>query len=283
MKTLTKFITSTVAAVALAAVAVPSQAAVFMGLQQTGVNGGAITDVSTIGGSDGGTLASFIGSYGTFEVNAYSAVQGILPVLESSSGHTQTVGTGGVLDIYVTRTGITGPIPTSFTSSFTNNILASGWSVTATTYVNAANGLWGGTQLATNTFNSIGTFVGTNGGPAGAGPYSATLRYTITAPTSGEAEASIALAAVPEPATWGLMIMGFGGIGALVRNRRRQFAFAINKKEFGYYVVFNLTAQGGALDELERSFRIADDVVRHKLIRLPEDEAARRGLVETAA
>jgi hypothetical protein len=28
--------------------------------------------------------------------------------------------------------------------------------------------------------------------------------------------------AVPEPATWGLMIMGFGGIGALIRNRRRQ-------------------------------------------------------------
>lgn len=26
---------------------------------------------------------------------------------------------------------------------------------------------------------------------------------------------------VPEPATWGLMIMGFGGIGAMIRNRRR--------------------------------------------------------------
>jgi len=31
---------------------------------------------------------------------------------------------------------------------------------------------------------------------------------------------------VPEPATWGLMIMGFGGVGALLRNRRRQAAFA---------------------------------------------------------
>jgi len=64
---------------------------------------------------------------------------------------------------------------------------------------------------------------------------------------------------------------------------RRQFAFQINKKDFGYYVVFNLTADGGALDELERSFRIADDVVRHKLIRLPDAEASRRGLVGTAA
>jgi hypothetical protein len=29
---------------------------------------------------------------------------------------------------------------------------------------------------------------------------------------------------VPEPTTWGLMIMGFGGVGALLRNRRRQVA-----------------------------------------------------------
>jgi small subunit ribosomal protein S6 len=64
---------------------------------------------------------------------------------------------------------------------------------------------------------------------------------------------------------------------------RRQYAYPINKKEYGYYVVFNLLATGGALDELERSFRIADDIVRHKLIRLPDAEADRRGLVESAA
>ena len=29
---------------------------------------------------------------------------------------------------------------------------------------------------------------------------------------------------VPEPTTWALMIMGFGGVGAMVRNRRRQVA-----------------------------------------------------------
>lgn len=32
--------------------------------------------------------------------------------------------------------------------------------------------------------------------------------------------------AVPEPATWGLMIMGFGGAGAMLRSRRRQAAAA---------------------------------------------------------
>jgi small subunit ribosomal protein S6 len=59
---------------------------------------------------------------------------------------------------------------------------------------------------------------------------------------------------------------------------RRQFAYPIEKKEFGYYAVFNLLAPGGALDDFERSLRIADDVVRHKLLRLPDAEAARRGM-----
>ncbi len=59
---------------------------------------------------------------------------------------------------------------------------------------------------------------------------------------------------------------------------RRQFAYPINKKEYGYYIVLNLEAPGGALDDMERQLRIADDIVRHKLIRLPEAEAARRGI-----
>ena len=60
---------------------------------------------------------------------------------------------------------------------------------------------------------------------------------------------------------------------------KRRLAYPINKKEDGYYIVINLLAAGGALDELERSFRISDDVLRHKLLRLPDAEAARRGLV----
>lgn len=59
---------------------------------------------------------------------------------------------------------------------------------------------------------------------------------------------------------------------------KRQYAYPINRKETGYYLVVELVAPGGALDELERSLRLADEVVRHKLIRLPVDEAARRGM-----
>lgn len=34
------------------------------------------------------------------------------------------------------------------------------------------------------------------------------------------------VAVVPEPATWAMMILGFGGVGALMRRRRDQLAFA---------------------------------------------------------
>lgn len=64
---------------------------------------------------------------------------------------------------------------------------------------------------------------------------------------------------------------------------KRAFAYPINKKEAGYYMVVECLASGGALDELERQLRLADDIVRHKLIRLPEAEAKRRGMAVTAA
>lgn len=63
---------------------------------------------------------------------------------------------------------------------------------------------------------------------------------------------------------------------------KRAFAYPIDKKESGYYLVVECVAEGGALDELERQLRLADEVVRHKLIRLPEHEAARRGMAVTA-
>ena len=64
---------------------------------------------------------------------------------------------------------------------------------------------------------------------------------------------------------------------------KRQFAYPINKKPAGYYMVAEILAGPGALDELERALRLTDDVVRHKLIRLPDAEAERRGMAVTAA
>lgn len=59
----------------------------------------------------------------------------------------------------------------------------------------------------------------------------------------------------------------------------RRFAYEIDHKSVGFYVLLEILAEPGALDRLEGSLRLADDVVRHKLIHLPDHEAARRGLV----
>jgi small subunit ribosomal protein S6 len=63
---------------------------------------------------------------------------------------------------------------------------------------------------------------------------------------------------------------------------KRRFAYPIGKKQEGYYVFFNVVADGGAMDEVERTLRLADQVVRHKLLRLPDREAERRGMAAAA-
>jgi len=74
-----------------------------------------------------------------------------------------------------------------------------------------------------------------------------------------------------------------GTVAKTERWGRRRFAYEINHKWEGIYVVLEITTEASNLDELERVLRIADEVVRHKVIRLPEREAAKRGLVGTTA
>jgi small subunit ribosomal protein S6 len=93
----------------------------------------------------------------------------------------------------------------------------------------------------------------------------------------------------PKAQTWIKTVSdGITTAGGTIHGRpdwwgKRPFAYPIHKKTSGYYLVVECLAPGGALDELERTLRLADDVVRHKLIRLPEAEAARRGITGAAA
>jgi small subunit ribosomal protein S6 len=63
---------------------------------------------------------------------------------------------------------------------------------------------------------------------------------------------------------------------------RRRLAYEIEHRTEGYYIVLEFT-DGTDLDQLERSMRLADEIVRHKLLRLPDREAVRRGLTEAQA
>ena len=64
---------------------------------------------------------------------------------------------------------------------------------------------------------------------------------------------------------------------------KRRLRYEIRHKQEGFYVFYNVVAPGGALDEVERALRLADEVVRHKCIRLPASEAAKRGMTAAMA
>ncbi len=63
---------------------------------------------------------------------------------------------------------------------------------------------------------------------------------------------------------------------------RRRLAYTINHKTEGTYVVWEVVAATAGLPDTERRLRLADDIVRHKLFRLPDAEAERRGLFAEA-
>ncbi len=74
-----------------------------------------------------------------------------------------------------------------------------------------------------------------------------------------------------------------GRVANLDRWGRRRLAYEINHKSEGYYAVFEIVAEPSALEGVDRSFHLADEVIRHKIIRLPDHEALRRGLLGGAA
>ena len=80
-----------------------------------------------------------------------------------------------------------------------------------------------------------------------------------------------------------LVEAGGGSVEKTDRWGRRRFAYEINHKWEGIYVVLEIATEGRDLNEVERVLHLADEVVRHKTIRLPETEATRRGLLGEAA
>ena len=88
--------------------------------------------------------------------------------------------------------------------------------------------------------------------------------------------------AVEEPAIQGALdralevVRANGGTtGTVDRWGRRTLAYEMNKKREGYYVVAEFTAEPKASAELDRFLVLADEVMRHKIIRIPEKVAGR--------
>jgi len=56
---------------------------------------------------------------------------------------------------------------------------------------------------------------------------------------------------------------------------KRRLAYPVRHRNEGYYVVLEANAEPTALSELDRQLRLADEVIRHKVVRLPERAAGR--------
>jgi len=205
----------------------------------SGANAGTVS----IGLSTGGPITNvasatnnvvFSGAFGAFIINNISASgDGGLPfpdLLNSTALDTRLTGTGAsTLDVFVTVQGLTLPLGslTGFVSSFTQNSLTAGWSVTQSTFLDAGNGVFTlTTPLNTHTFSAIGTNVGSNTVATGPGPYSLTEEFIISASGTGSASSTTDISAVPEPATWAMMLLGFVGLGFAFRQSRRKVSFA---------------------------------------------------------
>jgi small subunit ribosomal protein S6 len=67
-----------------------------------------------------------------------------------------------------------------------------------------------------------------------------------------------------------LVRAGGGERGPVDRWGKRAFAYEMKHRREGYYVVMEFTAEPAVSAEIDRLLALADEVLRHKTVRLPE-------------
>jgi small subunit ribosomal protein S6 len=66
-----------------------------------------------------------------------------------------------------------------------------------------------------------------------------------------------------------------GSVSRVDKWGRRRLAYEIGHRSEGSYVLLEVSAEPPALDELDRTLRLADDVIRHKIVRVPRHAGGR--------
>lgn len=66
-----------------------------------------------------------------------------------------------------------------------------------------------------------------------------------------------------------------GTLGQVDKWGRRRFAYELKHRWEGFYALAELTADPQSIAELDRVLTLHDDVVRHKIVRVPEAIAGR--------
>jgi small subunit ribosomal protein S6 len=72
------------------------------------------------------------------------------------------------------------------------------------------------------------------------------------------------------------LIKARGGVpGKVDRWGKRRFAYEVKHQSEGYYVVIEANAEPPVMADLDRMLHLADEVIRHKIICLPDKVAGR--------
>lgn len=230
MKKSIRYLLGSLAMTALAGASTPASAAMLIGI---------CDDVTCSGGNDiivtdngvGDTLpiigaaSAGISAFGyTLLVNTSQSKPLVgsasAPQLDLTFSATTNDSVLRTIYLYVTDTGFVS------SGAYTLSLGGTGGTVTGQAYGGTNN-----TALSlANLFGAIGplsggAYSGSSSGSfvASANPYALTLGATITRSSAGTStgDLNLTVGAVPEPATWAMMLLGFGGIGMTMRRRRR--------------------------------------------------------------
>lgn len=83
-----------------------------------------------------------------------------------------------------------------------------------------------------------------------------------------------AIRATVDRATELIKVRG-GILGKVERWGRRRLAYELTHRNEGYYVLIDATSEPAVMADLDRMLHLADEVIRHKVIRLPDKVAGR--------
>jgi hypothetical protein len=228
----TKLLVAVLAVATCGAAAGPAGAGqIYIGLQDPLVNSGNITFIGS--GSPAVLLSGVYGSF-DYSITASNVTGNDLGSTLNASTISSASG-GDALTVYITELGLTSVgLAAMFTSSLTENLLPSGFTMTELTGMDPHNSQFvTPDQLALATYSGDGTKV-TSASEGVSGIYSVTEEYFFVAPgyRGNPALATIGVhraKAVPETSTWAMLGIGFGGLALAgwAKRRRKDSRFAL--------------------------------------------------------